>query len=258
MSSSNKRDRGTLAALGMALVAIVLVSWFSQPINGSIDEYNEDAAPPWQSEDIPEVAAIGGDIKIFGDTYPQWIMAIFSVFSTGVSFLAVVWVKRTLVETRRIGQAQVRAYLSIIKAECRTENGGVFLKALIKNSGQSPAFHVDLRRVCIVSPQTTAQVQLSLVERVPKTAQKIPFQTIQAGETVGDQFFACETIGDIHTGPGSLIKFLFTLTYKDVFSVFSENHYVGVLVTGVPVSQNVGVGTIMLYDSKERDFDGDK
>jgi hypothetical protein len=78
------------------------------------------------------------------DTLAQWIMAVFTI---AVVFL--VW--RTLVatqemarDTRHIGEAQTRAYLSFDSVEAVFLNDGdgftgVYLRPRIKNTGQTPA-----------------------------------------------------------------------------------------------------------------------
>ncbi|MDX8500056.1 hypothetical protein RFM99_16740 [Mesorhizobium sp. VK4C] len=103
------------------------------------------------------------------DTYAQWIAAFSALFSVGVSIWAVRLVRDTLAinrratvaaeaavaETARIGEAQIRAYISVTKVEVRISGGfdfvhpitnerkrrpyriGIFLTA--GNGGQTPA-----------------------------------------------------------------------------------------------------------------------
>ncbi|MEO3389151.1 hypothetical protein [Mesorhizobium sp. CAU 1741] len=107
------------------------------------------------------------------DTLAQWAMAVFSVAATVLTAVGVVLIWRTLVytrraaeaaaatveeaknattaakdavaETRRIGEAQVRAYLGIEACTLERGTGDDFLlKIAVKNSGQSPARDVTI------------------------------------------------------------------------------------------------------------------
>jgi hypothetical protein len=76
------------------------------------------------------------------DTLAQWIMASFTI-----AVVLLVW--RTLIatqdiarDTSRIGEAQVRAYLSAVNVQVGhdRQNGHICFRCDIFNSGQSPAF----------------------------------------------------------------------------------------------------------------------
>lgn len=157
MSGSYRRDRGALVALGMALLAIVLASWFSQPPNSANAQQkqpyasaNQDSADRSETIMWPEFSP--------SDTYAQWIMAILSLIATGISAWAVVLIRDTLVETRRavssaddavevtrqIGEAQVRAYLVCLSAKYHLIKGGFMATLEIENTGQSPASNVAI------------------------------------------------------------------------------------------------------------------
>lgn len=114
MSNSNRRDRGALIALALALLAISFCVWISQPA------YSQKTGQTDQETD----AKIGEDGHVetvyFGlfkpaDTVAQWMVALLSFVATGVSAWAVILVRSTLNETReavavtrRIGEAQLR------------------------------------------------------------------------------------------------------------------------------------------------------
>lgn len=92
------------------------------------------------------------------DTYAQWIMAALSLVATGVSVWAVWLVRSTLdenrkatraaeaavAEARRIGEAQVRAYINIYVRNISSFDVGMmpFVDIVVKNAGQSPAINV--------------------------------------------------------------------------------------------------------------------
>lgn len=84
------------------------------------------------------------------DTLAQWIMAFLSLAAVVVSGSALYWVNETLkatrqmaVDTRRIGEAQVRAYLTIEECYAIPSKDGeeIFfnLRCSVRNCGQSPA-----------------------------------------------------------------------------------------------------------------------
>lgn len=88
------------------------------------------------------------------DTLAQWLMTLFSMLAVGVSGYAVYLVRQTYgatvamaKDTRRIGEAQVRAYLSIEEAAVIPRAIGQDVVSwdfhfTFKNSGQSPASKV--------------------------------------------------------------------------------------------------------------------
>jgi hypothetical protein len=99
------------------------------------------------------------------DSAAQWFMAAFAAFATVASVYAV-WLLRetlkytkstlrqagsttraawqTVRETKRIGEAQVRAYVSALGAEFATDHDLFWCKVILKNAGQSPAFDVKM------------------------------------------------------------------------------------------------------------------
>ena len=154
MSDSKRRDRGALIALGLSLAAIVIVVWLSQPASelaarpylGGAD-YPLEHHGPAEGRWWPELAA--------RDTYAQWIMALLSVVATGISIWAVKLVRDTLVvtrdavaDTRQIGEAQVRAYLTVSGGRYSVGMGSTRYDIKIKNVGQSPARNV--KSVCYI------------------------------------------------------------------------------------------------------------
>lgn len=147
MSGSHRNHRYALIALGMTLLAIVFSSWFSQPVGEqktqqgvNTAEYSQEHYGPTEGRWWPEFSA--------RDTYAQWVMALFSIAATGVSFLAVVWVKRTLLETRRIGEAQVRAYVVIAPddiGEPKSDGRPIVITLKVKNTGATPARNLTIQ-----------------------------------------------------------------------------------------------------------------
>jgi len=155
MSDSHRRDRGALVALGLALTAIVLVASLNQPIKQSATSPQSAYVEQSQNDDVSRIVAAIREFNPWDDSYAQWLMAIFGVAATLISYKAVVLVRDTLdlnrratvaaenavKETRRIGEAQVRAYLSVIDGHFQIWGDVLFLDVRVRNSGQSPSRH---------------------------------------------------------------------------------------------------------------------
>lgn len=157
MSDGNRHHRYALVALLAALTAIVLAAWISSRSGDPADRQVGQPPPPgiqqYQNEDVTRIVAAIRDFDPWEDTFAQWIMAVFAIAATGVSIWAVRLLRDTLqatqeavraaddavVVTREIGQAQVRAYLTIEKATFEADAMSVGITIWVKNVGQSPS-----------------------------------------------------------------------------------------------------------------------
>lgn len=93
-----------------------------------------------------------------GDTFAQWIMMVFTVIAAGLLLWTLLVTLKMAKDTREIGEAQVRAYLSFKcdEAGCREPvldvsdlaaerpNIVVEINGRYVNSGQTPAFNTNL------------------------------------------------------------------------------------------------------------------
>lgn len=84
-----------------------------------------------------------------GDTLAQWIMMVFTVIAAGLLLVTLFVTLRMARDTRKIGEAQVRAYIKCSKVICKPlgDNGqdDIFsLNIELQNFGQSPATIVQL------------------------------------------------------------------------------------------------------------------
>ncbi|MEZ5872707.1 MAG: hypothetical protein R3D32_12885 [Nitratireductor sp.] len=155
----SKIDKG--AMFGLGLVAGVAISlallvwaspWFTYPPNGT------SYISQLQALVAEQQAGKAGDHFWIGlipgwlyseDSLAQWIMAVFGIAATVLSAVAVVLVKKTLdatregvSETRRIGQAQTRAYLFSDKASYAIRKENIQFVIEIRNTGNSPATEI--------------------------------------------------------------------------------------------------------------------
>lgn len=110
MSDSSRQDRGALVALVLILSTVV----FLAVLEATTRHYGglEQRGPLPNGAQNPQRAEPpqgGPEFQLFGDTMAQWLMAIFSIVATGVSWRAVVLVRKTWEETKRTADAAVEA-----------------------------------------------------------------------------------------------------------------------------------------------------
>jgi len=136
------------------LAAVVLIAWLGEPSGYRVTQSAHDQIPQAENQDVTNPVAAPREFEPWSDTYAQWLMALFSVVATFVSIWAVRLLRDTLGATRdavraaddavkvtrEMGEAQVRAYVSINKLSIYefTESG--FKVGLeVNNFGASPA-----------------------------------------------------------------------------------------------------------------------
>lgn len=153
MFGRDRHDRGALVAFIAALIAIVFVAYLNQPSSAPEADKNATTIEQDAQQDVPQSVPSTDDFEFWEDTFPQWAMALFSIVATGISWLAVVYLRETLRETRKavkaaddavdvtreIGQAQVRAYLNCPSVEFAVNEMQLRCLFNLHNSGASPA-----------------------------------------------------------------------------------------------------------------------
>lgn len=138
-----------------------------------------------------------GSLVTSDDTLAQWIMSFFTI-------AAVILVWRTLsatqemvadtkqmaADTRDIGQAQVRAYLSIESAIISLMHGdkSPYIKFVVRNSGQSPARKV--RIVVKFEMSINSQGETDAIVAEPNVLRR---SDIQSGATEDGEFTHCSS-----------------------------------------------------------------
>jgi hypothetical protein len=137
MSKTDRRDRGALVALWLALTAIVFVAWLSQPSGGSVAHPDTNQIENAQQDDVARLVAAIREFDPWDDTYAQWLMAAFTVVAAGISLAAVVLVNRSLELNRKATEAAVMA------ADAARDAIGAE-RAWLTSAGVRNEFHSDV------------------------------------------------------------------------------------------------------------------
>ncbi|WP_417463260.1 hypothetical protein [Kordiimonas sp.] len=149
MSERNRGDRTAIVALSLFAVWLLIIAGFGLWSRSNLDEQIRQRTEYYERHrDNPEVAQIVAAISDFDptkDTYAQWLMAAFAAIATGASIWALVYLRRTLYETRRIGKAQIRAYLTCTGGKFTISLNAAWATVTLKNTGQSPATRCAVR-----------------------------------------------------------------------------------------------------------------
>lgn len=154
------------------------------------------------------------------DTLAQWFMMLFTVAAAGLLW----W---TLVETRKIGKAQTRAYLHVEKAEViwlnslghfeNTERGDVFAVVLnVRNTGTTPAkWHEISGRITVRKRSESGSIDLN-----SSIVKPMRWGHIAPGEASNSRFGSHESLPLFHDATESENHMLMAsglLTYETVF-----------------------------------------
>lgn len=157
MPISDRGDRGALAALGMALAALVLITaittWSGEPADQQIEKPNPHAADNGQNGDVTQPVPSIVVFSPWEDSYAQWFMAFMSLAATGVSVWAVRLVRRSLRQTRRATRAAVDANTNTLNSINQEQaNAERELRAYV--------FVVDLEITDVNSPKFSPQIHM--------------------------------------------------------------------------------------------------
>lgn len=230
MFGGNQRARNVALALVLLVCSILLAVEFLGYVNGhhrNQETYRAHGTEHGQNEversNRRPPGVIGFFVSSYEDNLAQWLMAVFAIGAFFVSILAVVYLRRTLTETRRIGQAQVRAYLAFEIAEYRIrwidppENGRnvkIQFVGKIRNSGPSPAFAVSIA-YNITAPELGSGV---VVEQSDLFEKGINTLTIPAGGDHSSMMAKNISIDRTKYELGMIrIRLSYIIKYVDVF-----------------------------------------
>ena len=143
--SANKLER-----IALAVEKLPSVSAPDRGCQPGQDKRESDLCAQWKAADAAADSAywtfwtffialiglvVGGGTLVAAWLAARWAKKAADFTETGANAA-----KGAVEETRRIGEAQVRAYLSIVGAEAKHWDDEFEFRVLVKNTGQSPAF----------------------------------------------------------------------------------------------------------------------
>lgn len=176
-----------------------------------------------------------GDSLFWGDGIAQWVMAITGIGALGLSGWAVWLLKGTLdatrdavraaddavTETRRIGEAQVRAYLSCEGGSYRVAPDSLTCTIKLRNHGQSPATKFTADAYVSVSTKGDPANNIKPIQAQSKTSTGVGPAISSGGDTTIDLWWSDVDIGDeTHDfiyQMGGYFEIRCTIIWEDVF-----------------------------------------
>ena len=286
----HERNRYFYIAFGLVLgvgLALLFLFWsvpeFSDPygyINERADEYqsHQDTRRK-KSDNEPEWGYWTRRLFAAEDTLAQWIMAFFTVVIAGLTGVALCYIKKTadvtnrtleeasktaeaaketVVVTREMGQAQTRAYLSIKSAKFTIQKDAILYRVKIENSGQTPAYDVQIDGECIVNtgkenPDGSVHIKSQTVPLEGGSAPVIGGKSTEKG-VVGGIAKDTSKISYIvqHADKSSAIL---NVSWRDVFDRTTSERFVlnqpNVAISRITNSPIVAEGEMIVFHSSE-------
>lgn len=241
-----KFDRDGNIALGLVVGVLatvlffVYVPYFNKDSDDEYSHASNHSVEQGQPSDINRLVTALERFDPWDDTYAQWLMAAFSIAATVASIYAVKLLRDTLkatrkavkssnkavAVTRRIGEAQVRAYVHASIPEFQwdkppvgEEFGGVKVSYEWENKGQSPALEFG----GVVSVEFLAPEEIgSPIAKFETVGFEVPLGfsiiTPQGTKRIGKVTIGSDTIKKWSADPEACIMVVYSaVTYKDVF-----------------------------------------
>lgn len=170
-----KSFRGWLSAFALGLFFgamlvgpfVAIAPWVGEPAREQVAEADDADTDERQNQDVNQAVPSTDGFNPWRAPYTEWIMAVLTLAAVGVSYRAVVLLRRTLIETRKaneaareavavtreIGERQTRAYLQFERAsinvifiseESGIERYNVRVEGALVNRGASPATSIHV------------------------------------------------------------------------------------------------------------------
>lgn len=212
-------DRGKFFAIGLVVglaLSILFLLWavpeFRNPLNQIAQYQTQGGNTAKESQSNYQNEANSLDLRPYisrEDTIAQWIMAVFTIFLTVLTFFAVWFVYRTaqftrdtltqaeqtnkaawktVDETRKIGLAQTRAFIKCVGGEYNFGPSFIEFRVDLENYGVTPATKVEVK------------AKLRVIEGHHPASGR-PTQTFETNvwETIGP-IIPAKSIGEVYIG----------------------------------------------------------
>jgi hypothetical protein len=178
----------------------------------------------------------------------KWAL-VFSVLTFAAAAAAAVYARSAIRATRKIGQAQVRAYITVegVPDIKRIEAGRPIADLSVRNTGQSPAYSVSFLHTLFVDDFPHVAQDDDLIEAEPGDVP--PNVTIAASTTIttkvdGEPIALADIDLILNDGAVRALYLCCIVTYKDVFD---DPHVTKVLshlvIEGEPTFNEDGIRT---------------
>lgn len=114
-----------------------------------------------------------------------------SVVTAFIALIGVAYVHETLLETRRIGQAQVKAYLTVTGGSYEIWGNDLRIEIFIRNVGASPAKSVHSKTIATISLQDDSRIDITTrwCSDIPSQGDGIVMGTLNAPNDQGSKRF---------------------------------------------------------------------
>ncbi|MFN7168089.1 MAG: hypothetical protein ACK4NV_13655 [Pannonibacter sp.] len=257
MADRDNGDRAALIALGMALIAVVVVIWLEQPSVNFAFAGEGESLQGASVSDFDRVVAALNDYNPWEDSFAQWAMAGISAVGTAVSIWAVILLRDTLRATReavrssddavkaaeaavnaseRFGKIQSRAYVSIADINTDPDQSGGFTEdnfvgvIRLSNTGNTPAYNVQAKVELLDEGAEPCFPKFSKVDAGvlgPGVALQITTPSISLADFWDEDAF--------------VLRFVVYFSYSDIFGVQHQSwsQYRGTTWAKCPVFQHV-------------------
>lgn len=185
--------------------------------------YNPDAPSDQRYEtansipNVPQWRVWGTRVFKWEDTLAQWIMMAFTIVAAGLLLGTLRVTRRMASETTRIGEKQVRAYVSTCGVQTfdKKSNGEIdFFELTFKNFGQSPArIETILTTVAMINTSDFSQIwsQEYYSEQGSISAGAVHKETLRLGKS---RIFNFNYAGKVRD---RIVTVYGVIHYKDVF-----------------------------------------
>jgi len=259
-------------ALGLTIGAsvVLLLFLFGQKVYDMAKCYQtqecERSATKYEGQDFPSSWWWDwtGRLVTSDDTFAQWIMSFFTIAAVLLVWRTLVATqemvrdtKKMALDTREIGEAQVRAYCSVSNASCRVSDSSAKISFTITNSGQSPALAVLAAYDCWAVPVQGRKLSVDIRQRA-SSDKKTPIPIMPAAGQHEIKNFDCDITGTSKPNHGTLFQFRISIFYKDIFGKNFDHHYIGTVVENARFEKAKFERNLMLFPVSDASNDAEE
>jgi hypothetical protein len=141
-------------------------------------------------------------------------------------------------ESRKIGEAQVRAYLGVTGGVLKWNGTDFHVELTFRNSGQSPALNPAFQVFLTFKEITDYKHEFMISQLFPESYQVAPLSSVGAGDSYTTPFYRNPIEFTYEVGKIYSADFLIYVIYKDVFGNILDGNFQGsVPIMGFPIGE---------------------